>query len=114
MLHSPWTRAAQTAKLLRPLVDERDAFVATPLLCESPRAELWSLFAQHAGTHAIAVVGHEPWLGELLCLLAFGDIRFSEMTPLKKGGVACLQGSLRPGGMQLTALLPPAVTRAIG
>ena len=111
VLHSPWTRAAETAHLLRPLLDGE--MTATPLLCATPRAELWTLFAQHADATNIAVVGHQPWLGELICLLAFGDIRFGEMTPLKRGGVACLQGSLAPGGMKLTALLPPAVTRAL-
>ena len=56
----------------------------------------------------VAVVGHEPWLSELIAWLvvgepADGDARFR----MKKGGVAQLRGTPRPGRMQLRALLPP-------
>src|SRR4051812_18767031 len=65
---SPWLRAHRTAELLAPLGGESP--LSTDLLCQSPRAELLALIAEYAGGaekgHAVAVVGHEPWLGELI------------------------------------------------
>jgi phosphohistidine phosphatase len=111
VLHSPWTRAAQTAALLRKLVED-DRLIATPLLCQAPRAELLALLADGSGP--TAVVGHEPWLGELVAWLAFGDTRHGEALPFKKGGVAYLEGSPTPGGMKVIGLLPPRVLRRLG
>jgi phosphohistidine phosphatase len=61
----------------------------------------------------VAVVGHEPWLGELIALLTTGESRHGETIPLKKGGVAILEGAPTPGGMTLRALLPPRVSRRL-
>jgi phosphohistidine phosphatase len=115
VLTSPWTRAARTAELLRP-ISGRQA-IATELLAQSPRAELLALIAESSGPqkprHATAVVGHEPWLGELVGWLAFGDGRRGEGIELKKGGVVHLEGTAVPGGMTIRALLPPKVLRTI-
>lgn len=107
ILTSPWLRAAQTAKLLAPVCDDEP--VETELLCQSPRSELLSLLAD--GSDATALVGHEPWLGELVAWLAFGDTKHSDALELKKGAVAWLDGPPIPGGMRLRALLPPKVMR---
>jgi len=85
--------------------------VATELLCQSPRAELLAMIAEHPTT--VAVVGHEPWLSELVAWLAFGDMRHGEALDLKKAGVVWLDGSAVPGGMSIHALLPPKLLRAI-
>jgi len=69
------------------------------------------LIAEHAAAGTVAVVGHEPWLGELIALLAFGDTRHGEVIPLKKGGIAWLDGDAIPGGAILRALLPPRLLR---
>jgi phosphohistidine phosphatase len=61
-----------------------------------------------------AVVGHEPWLGELAAWLAFGDSRYGEALLIKKAGVLWLEGTATPGGMQLRASLPPNLLRALG
>jgi phosphohistidine phosphatase len=113
ILHSPWTRAAATAALLRKLVDD-DRRIATELLCQAPRAELLALIAEDGGGGATAVVGHEPWLGELVAWLAFGDTRHGEAIPLKKGGVVHLTGRAVPGGMKLVAVMPPKLLRQLG
>lgn len=117
VLASPWLRAARTAELLAPLsTHKRREPIQTNLLCQSPRAELLALIAELGSTQrrrATAVVGHEPWLGELAAWLAFGDGRHGDALELKKGGVIWLEGSSVPGGMTLRALLPPAITRAI-
>jgi phosphohistidine phosphatase len=58
-------------------------------------------------------VGHEPWLGELVAWLAFGDTRFGEALVIKKAGVLWLEGTAVPGGMQLRASMPPKLLRAL-
>ena len=108
LLTSPWLRARETAKKLEALCDE--AAVATDLLTQSPRAELLATIAEQG--RDTGVVGHEPWLGELVAWLAFGDTRHSDALVMKKAGVVWLEGSAVPGGMQLRAMLPPAFTGA--
>ncbi len=109
IVSSPWKRAWETAALLRPICDT--APIGTDLLTQSPRAELLALIAEKNET--TAVVGHEPWLGELVAWLAFGDTRHGEALTLKKGGVVWLEGSAVPGGMSVRALMPPTVLRNV-
>lgn len=113
VLSSPWRRAVHTAELLAPLVDEARP-VTTELLAQTPRAELLAYISEAtaASARGTAVVGHEPWLGELVAWLAFGDARFGEALDLKKGGVVWLSGSGVPGGMMIRAILPPKLLRA--
>ncbi len=111
-LTSPWRRAHETASLLGSAVIGRHPPVLTPLLAAAPRAELLSAIAG-AGVARMAVVGHEPWLGELVAMLTSGDSRHAELVPFKKGGVALLEGDATPGGMVLRALLPPDITRRV-
>jgi phosphohistidine phosphatase len=110
VLTSPWKRAAQTAKLLRPIA--RAAPIATELLTQPPRADILALIAE--GNETTAVVGHEPWLGELVAWLAFGDTRYGDALSIKKAGVLWLEGTAVPGGMQLRASIPPKLLRALG
>ncbi|GAB5549832.1 MAG: phosphohistidine phosphatase SixA [Sandaracinaceae bacterium] len=103
VLHSPWRRAAQTAELMTSLgraIEPHEALAAPP------SRGLLEVLGEAGET--VAVVGHEPWLSELIAWLvvgepADGDARFR----MKKGGVAQLRGTPRPGRMQLRALLPP-------
>jgi phosphohistidine phosphatase len=113
VLTSPWLRAAQTTRLLAPIVD--GPTIATDFLIEKPRTELLALIA---GTNqrdrtATAVVGHEPWLSELVAWLAFGDPRHGEAFDFKKGGMVWLDGTSVAGGMSLRAFLPPKVLREL-
>ena len=110
VIASPWRRAFDTAQLLAPLCDADP--IPTDLLVQSPRAELLAMIAERGET--TAVVGHEPWLGELVAWLAFGDTRHGDALAIKKAGVVWLEGSAVPGGMQIRAALPPRVLRAIG
>jgi phosphohistidine phosphatase len=109
VLTSPWKRAAQTAKLLAPITDA--APLTTELLTQPPRAELLTLIGQRNETTAI--VGHEPWLGELVAWLAFGDTKYGDAIAIKKSGVLWLAGTAVPGGMQLQAAIPPKLLRAV-
>lgn len=110
VLSSPWTRALETARLLAPVADEPP--ITTELLCHSPRAELLAMIAEKGET--TAVVGHQPWLGELVAWLAFGDARRGESLSLKKGCVVELEGGVVPGGMTLRTILQPDVLRRLG
>jgi phosphohistidine phosphatase len=110
ILTSPWRRATETAAMLPKLVRGRRAPEITPHLAGPPKAELLSAIAS-AGVARLAVVGHDPWLGELIALLTTGDVRHGELIALKKGGVALLEGEAHPTGMVLRALLPPQMIR---
>jgi len=105
---SPLARARQTAVLLA-----RCAGWPRPVLCDELRpgtapAEVFALLRRAAPR--VALVGHEPDLGELLAVC------LGTRTPLafKKMGVArvSFQGSVRAGAAQLTDFLPPRVLRA--
>lgn len=109
VLTSPWKRAVQTARQLEPISVEPPA--ATDLLTQTPRAELLALIAERNET--TAVVGHEPWLGELVAWLAFGDSRHGDALIIKKCGVLWLEGTAVPGGMQIRAAIPPRLLRAL-
>jgi phosphohistidine phosphatase len=109
ILTSPWKRAIQTARQLEPIAASPP--VATELLTQPPRAALLALLAERSET--TAVVGHEPWLGELVAWLAFGDTRHGDALIIKKCGVLWLEGTAVPGGMQVRAAIPPRLLRAI-
>ena len=115
VLTSPWARAMTTAELLAPIT--AGPTIVTDLLCDKPRPELFALIAEATGPqeskHATAVVGHEPWLSELVAWLAFGDPRHGEAFDLKKGGMVWLQGTAVPGGMMLRAMLTPKILREL-
>ncbi len=115
ILTSPWTRAVQTCELLKSITE--GPTIATDLLCDKPRPELFALIAEATAParkgHATAVVGHEPWLSELVAWLTFGDPHHSDGIEIKKGGVVWLEGSATPGGMKLRALLTPKLLRAL-
>lgn len=111
VLTSPWARAAETAALLSPIAGT--APILEEGLCRDPDEDL--LLSIASAPVSTAVVGHEPWLSELVAWLVVGEMgRADERFSMKKGGVAHLRGTLRPGEMQLLALLPPKVLVAIG
>jgi phosphohistidine phosphatase len=62
------------------------------------------------GWTSVLLVGHQPHLGSLVGLLAFGDER--REVPLRKAAVACV--SWEPDGEgRLEALLPPKVLERV-
>ncbi|MBX3158929.1 MAG: histidine phosphatase family protein [Deltaproteobacteria bacterium] len=109
VLTSPWTRALATATMLEALCDAPP--VITDLLAQPPRAELLALIAERG--QDTAVVGHEPWLSELVAWLTVGEQRRGDAIDLRKGGVIRLDGEAIPHGMKLQAHLPPKVLRAL-
>lgn len=103
--HSPWLRAAETAELLIPLLKGETR--VTPTLAADPGP---GLLDELEGDR-VAVVGHEPWMSELLTWLAFDQPDLADNVTFKKGGVAWLTGEPRPGAMTLTGFLAPRVLR---
>lgn len=102
---SPWLRARQTASLLGSLAEE---IVVCPTLARDPDPELLSTL----GPGTTGVVGHQPWLGDLVAWLAVGSQSAGHAFRLAKGSVVHLRGEPEPGGMVVRALVTPKWTRA--
>ena len=109
---SPLVRARQTATLLAQGLANKAAVKTLEALApgHSPRGVMNEL-SKSAKRRRIALVGHEPDLGELAAHL----IGSSRALPFKKGGVChiAVQGltSRRPG--ELVWFLPPKVLRRL-
>lgn len=109
VLHSPWRRAAETAKLLGRLSERPPS--AVDALAAPPDERILAELAQRE-QGVIAVVGHRPWLNELTAWLVLGDRDDGEARfGIEKGGVVHLTGAPRPGSMQLVASMPPKLLR---
>ncbi len=113
ILTSPKRRALETAELLSRLLDGESR--VSPHLTAPPSEALLGEIPEEG---RVALVGHEPYLSQLLGWLLLGDYMgastregLGERFLFKKGGVAWLEGSPRPGGMVLKALFPPKVFR---
>jgi phosphohistidine phosphatase len=112
ILHSPWLRAAQTARLLSVITE--GAIHASANLAAAPGEALLAELAGFAEDGRHALVGHEPWMNQLLAWLVTGNAGLGENLAFKKGGVAWLEGEPRPSGMILRAMLPPRTLRCLG
>jgi phosphohistidine phosphatase len=107
LYHSPWLRAVETAELLAPVLDGKA--VCSPALARAPSQDLLDALV---GAR-VALVGHEPWLGELVAWLTTGAPPHGSVFAFKRGGVAWLEGQPQPGQMVLQAFLPPKVLREL-
>jgi glycosyltransferase involved in cell wall biosynthesis len=96
-------RAVETAEALVDLVV--DETVVTKELARRPTDALLRVLRGKR----ITVVGHQPWLGELIAILALGRPQDAAQFELRKGVVVRLEGSPRPRGMVVRAVLPPKV-----
>lgn len=102
---SPWKRARQTAEQVAELWDL--PLTECPWLAgESTDIPDWSRYLR--GAAEVVLVGHEPDLGRFIGLLLGG-----RPMPLKKAGVAVLEGMPRPGQMELRLFLGPKQAIAI-
>ena len=114
VLCSPLRRARQTAAIL-----VKHAGWPAPELC-APLAEdrvgdpLLELLRAHGAVASIALVGHEPGLGELARTLLGGRQR-TAILAFKPGGVAHLrvETALQPGTASLLWHLTPKLLRAL-
>lgn len=113
LLTSPLTRAKQTAEILTQVAKWPAAVECAALSPkESPEAVLEALRSQRHKT--IAVVGHQPELGELLAACMPGPAQ-ARAFELRKFGVALLtfDGVPRAGQATLRCLLAPRLLRAL-
>jgi phosphohistidine phosphatase len=112
ILTSPYVRARQTAELLA------EGFVKPPkitnvhALAEGQPVEVIDTLARYARRRRLALVGHEPGLGQVAARL----LGHRKALQFKKGAVACIQVEAlplpRPGVLQW--FLPPRVLRLLG
>ena len=107
MLHSPKVRAVQTAEYLAPFVDGDT--IVTANLAKAPTD---ALLKEIAGER-VAVVGHEPYLGNLAAWLVTGSRTHGRQFGLKKGGIMLLEGEPKPGKMKLVSCFTPKTLRAL-
>lgn len=110
LLTSPLLRARQTAQLMTAHAHGEPRVLEA--LAAAPDGELLGAIAACSGS-SVALVGHEPWLSQLLAWLVVGSRDASAGLAFKKGGLAWLSGEPVPGGMRLRAFLPPRVLRAL-
>jgi phosphohistidine phosphatase len=113
VLTSPLVRATHTAELLMAGIGGKPRLETLDALAPGGRmSQVLDAIARHSKrTHHIALVGHEPDLGEIAARLlrARGTIEF------KKGAVCCIEldGAMPIGPGTLRWLLPPRALRKL-
>ena len=107
---SPLVRAGQTADLLvRGLTPRPELVTIAALAPGSPPARVVEALAAHAPAKAMAVVGHEPDLGELAAWL----IGAHQPLPLKKGGMCRIDFPDWPPARQQGTLIWLAIPKML-
>jgi phosphohistidine phosphatase len=111
LLTSPWLRAKQTAAIAAAAwggIEPKE----TAALAGGSFAEQAAELDRHAADAIVAVVGHEPYVSDLLAHLL--GARHADRLPFKKGGAALidLPGRVADGG-RLVWFLPPKVLRKL-
>lgn len=110
---SPYRRALETAEPLVQCVANGELEPLEALTDDDYPQLLAELKAQLAdGEATVALVGHEPYLSELASLLLVDDSQTLAID-FKKAALMMLQGSLAPGQMSLSMMLPPRVYRRL-
>ena len=112
VLASPLVRARQTAEIVAGAFDPRPSVVtADSLALDGTYADVLAELQKHSRHRSIALVGHEPNIGELAARLAGGRRPFE----FKKGAVCGIGiASIPPAGPgALRWFLTPAILRAI-
>jgi phosphohistidine phosphatase len=112
---SPLCRTRETAELLCKALAPGVVPALLPALAPGGAAEaVLDGLRTGQGTSSVALVGHEPDLGELAARLIAGR-RASGALAFKKGGVAALEvASLPPSSGTLHWFLTPKQLRALG
>ena len=102
-LQSPLTRAQQTGDIFKSYYPDAQ-FRTTDSLCPNHNAE--TLFNEILSfeVESLALIGHEPDLGQFLSWLLFGQS--SDQFPIKKGGIAKID-IYRDGRRYLKWLIRP-------
>ena len=106
---SPWKRAWQTAGILATEtgLGKKRRQACPPLADDPDLAALTELIGTPAEDESVALVGHEPWLGELASLLLTGSPTRLNLDFPKSGVMAIRTASLAPASGQLQFFLAP-------
>ncbi len=111
---SPLVRAQQTAGLLASTYNNAIRETIAALAPDGSVSGVLAYLQKHADTTSpIALVGHEPNLGELATWLLSGQI--GNWMPLKKGGVCLLEfpNKIEAGQAELCWMLTPKQLRQL-
>jgi phosphohistidine phosphatase len=112
ILSSPLVRAKQTAEVFSELLQTKPAISTTDALTPagSPAAVIQEL-GKHMRKARVALVGHEPNMGELAAHLIGAKVAL----PFKKGAIARIDFSVFPpkGKGQLIWFVPPRLLRKL-
>jgi phosphohistidine phosphatase len=92
---SPYVRAMETAELVAEAYGIDDVKRVAALVPDAPLQEFLVWVQRKASARVVAVVGHEPHLGELVTWLMSG-LRESRVE-MKKGGACLLEFEGQPG-----------------
>ena len=111
LLTSPWRRARQTAAIAAAAWGRIEP-EETAALASGSFEEQAAVLDRYPRDATVAVVGHEPWVSELLARLL--GTRHDARLEFKKGGAALVDvpGRLAGGG-SLVFYLPPRVLRKL-
>jgi len=113
IITSPLVRTRQTADVFVEVSKRKPTVVSSDALAPAgtPAAVIHEL-AKQARKARVALVGHEPNLGELAAQL----IRSKTPIPFKKGGICRIDFDVLPpkGSGSLAWFLPPRVLRKLG
>lgn len=106
---SPWKRAWQTAGILaREAGLPKAERIACPALAAEPDLEaLGAAVGPRAADEIVALVGHEPWLGELASLLLTGSRTRLAVRFAKSGVLAIRTPAIAPAGGVLEFFVVP-------
>lgn len=112
LLTSPWLRARQTAEIAAAAWGRLEPVETEALAGGSFEAQA-AVLDRYPKDATVAVVGHEPYVSELLGRLL--GSRHEERLTFKKGGVALVElpDRLAEGGT-LELFLPPKALRRLG
>ena len=113
ILTSPLTRARQTAEVIGAGLEPRPQLASVESLSpDGTYAAVMADLGKHSRKGRIALVGHEPSIGELAAKL----IGSRHPIPFKKGAICCIEvDTLPPAGPgALKWYLSPKLLRALG
>jgi phosphohistidine phosphatase len=107
LLASPWLRAWETAEITAAETGS-PAPVACEALADTPDLDMLATAIGEPGPDAIvALVGHEPWTGELASLLLTGDANGMQLDFAKSGVIGLELDAFESGSAVLSFFLRP-------
>lgn len=111
ILTSPFTRAQQTAEILAKACTEPPKVTNYDALAGGTPSDVIDGLGRFSKRRSLALVGHEPWLGELAAWL----VGASRAMLFKKGGVCCLSLDDLPPTLPATLewFVPPRLLRRL-